>query len=98
MMMCAEVQFAPCLTLSGEHQHQVLGVYTSGFLPNRSVMANTKPFKKIINIISKCMIIFKMFLNHPKYHFFNICGPFFGPKSGFEEKNCKKKVAWPLSN
>jgi len=22
----------------------------------------------------------------------------FGPKSGFEEKNCKKKVAWPLSN
>ena len=44
------------------------------------------------------MIIFKMFKNLPKYHFFSIFGPFFGPKSGFEEKNVKKKVARPLSN
>ena len=39
-----------------------------------------------------------MFKKLPKCHFFNIFGPFFGPKNGFEEKNGKKKVAWPLSN
>ena len=43
------------------------------------------------------MIIFKMFKNHPEYHFLNIFGPFFGPKSGFEEKNCKKKWRGPLA-
>ena len=32
-----------------------------------------------------------MLKNHPQYHFFNIFGPFFGPKSGFEEKNGKQK-------
>ena len=43
------------------------------------------------------MIIFKMFKNLPKYHFFNIFGPFFGLKSGFEEKNDKKKWWGPLA-
>ena len=36
------------------------------------------------------MITFKMFKNLPKYHIFNIFGPFFGPKSGFEKKMVKK--------
>ena len=35
-------------------------------------------FKKIINIISKYIIIFKIFKKHPKYHFLNILGAFFG--------------------
>ena len=41
------------------------------------------------------MIIVKMFKNHPKYHFLNIFGPFFGPKSGFEENNGKKSGVAP---
>ena len=44
------------------------------------------------------MIIIKMVKKLPKYHFLKYFWPVFGPKSGFEEKNCKKKVAWPLSN
>ena len=38
----------------------------------------TKQVGQIINIISKYIIIFKIFKKHPKYHFLNILGPFFG--------------------
>ena len=43
------------------------------------------------------MIILKIVNKHPKYHFFNIFGPFFGPKSGFEEKIVNKNWQGPLA-
>ena len=58
----------------------------SGFLPNRSVMPPLKPFLKIINIISKCMIIIKMVKKLPKYHFFKYFWSVFGSKKWFWRK------------